>query len=147
MEIPKTSSNGHGPKPLTKAELRRQRAIKFWASVVGLLVVSGFIGSLWYLLQPTTPTAQIRDVFVIAMAVELLLIGISMVILIIQIAKLVNLLQNEVKPLLESANETLTTVRGTAAFLSEAITEPVVKLNSFMAGVQRAIEMLNIFGK
>lgn len=69
MEIPSVSSNGHGPKPVTSEELRSQKAIKLWGSVVGILLVSGLIGSIWYLLLPETPTAQIRDVFVIGKSV------------------------------------------------------------------------------
>ena len=142
-----TSTDGKDPKVPTPAELRKQRIVIFWAVVAGLVVLGGVGTSIWYLLLDGTDTAKIRDTFVIVMAVELLLIGVTMVILLVQIAKLVNLIQNEVKPLLETANETMNTVRGTAAFLSEAITEPVYKLNSFVAGLQKAIEMLNLFRK
>ncbi len=145
MDYVDTSSNGKGPKTPTPAELRKQKIVMFWAAAAGLVVLGGAGAGIWYLLQDSTDTAKIRDTFVIVMAVELVLIGVTMAVLLVQVAKLVNLIQNEVKPLLETANETMNTVRGTAAFLSEAITEPVYKLNSFMAGLQKAIDMMNIF--
>jgi hypothetical protein len=75
-----------------------------------------------------------------------MVIGLAMVILIIQLATLTNLLQNEVKPLLESTNETANTLRGTAAFLSENLTEPVIKLNEYLSGIRRLLKWQAFFG-
>jgi hypothetical protein len=77
------------------------------------------------------------------MAFESLIIGAALVVLAIQIASLVNLLQNEVKPILKSTNETVNTLRGTTEFLSENMVEPVIKLNSYLAGLRK---LFNIFG-
>jgi len=49
------------------------------------------------LLLPTTPTDKIRDVLIIFVAIETGVIGVALVVLIVQIASLTNLLQNEVK--------------------------------------------------
>jgi hypothetical protein len=87
---------------------------------------------------------MIRDVMIILMAFELLLIGITAVLLIIQVARLVNLLKNEIKPLLEAANETIYTLRGTATFISDSLLQPVVKLNSYMAAFRKMLDLLNI---
>jgi uncharacterized protein YoxC len=67
------------------------------------------------------------------MALESLLIGLTLVILIVQLARLINLLQNEIKPILDSTNETVSTMRGTITFLSDNLAEPVVKLNETFA--------------
>jgi hypothetical protein len=61
----------------------------------------------------------------------------------IQVAGLINLLQNEVKPILESTSETVNNLRGTTQFLSENLVEPVIKLNSYLAGLRK---ILGIFG-
>ena len=74
-------------------------------------------------------TARVRDIFIIFMAFESLIIGVALVILIVQLALLTNLLQNEIKPIIDSTNETVNTVRGTATFLSDNLAEPVIKLN------------------
>jgi hypothetical protein len=91
------------------------------------------------LLQPGTDTGRVRDIFIIFMALEFLLIGGVMIILIIQLARLTLLLQNEIKPILESTNETANTLRGTTAFLSEHLVEPVLKLNQYMAGLNKIL--------
>jgi len=46
------------------------------------------------------------------MAFESLIIGVTLVILMIQLATLINLLQNEIKPILNSTNETVNTLKG-----------------------------------
>ncbi len=65
-------------------------------------------------------------------------------ILILQISALINLLQNEIKPILDATNETVHTLRGTTAFLSENMTEPVIKLNSSLAGFRRVLDILGV---
>jgi uncharacterized membrane protein len=109
-----------------------------------ILIAAVFIGIVYYLLQETTPTSTIRDILVIFMAFELLIIGFTAILLIIQIARLVNLFQNEIKPLLESANETMGTLRGTAVFLGDTLVQPVIKANSYLAGFRRILNLLNI---
>lgn len=101
--------------------------------IIGLvLAIVIFGGIVWFLL--ITPYAErIRDITIIFLAAEGLLIGLASVILIVQLAKFVNLIQNEVKPLLEAANETIRTVRGTATFLSDSLVEPVMKMSGLLA--------------
>jgi len=124
--------------------LRRRRNMIIVLSVGAVLFIALVIFSIWYLLQPTTQTEQIRDVFVIFMALESLVIGVALVVLVVQLATLINLLQNEVRPMLESTNETLNTLRGTTAFLSENLVEPVIKLNEYLAGLQRVLELMGL---
>jgi len=105
--------------------------------ILALLLVGLVIVGLVLLLQPGTDTARVRDIFIIFMALEFLLIGIVMIILIIQLARLTLLLQNEIKPILDSTNETANTLRGTTTFLSEHLVEPVLKMNQYLAGLTR----------
>ena len=105
--------------------------------IVALLVLGLVIVGLVLLLQPGTDTARVRDIFIIFMALEFLLIGIVMIVLIVQLARLTLLLQNEIKPILDSTNETANTLRGTTAFLSEHLVEPVLKMNQYLAGLNR----------
>jgi hypothetical protein len=109
--------------------------------VVGALLILGLAATgLVLLLQPGTDTARVRDIFIIFMALEFLLIGIVMIILIVQLARLTLLLQNEIKPILDSTNETANTLRGTTAFLSEHLVEPVLKMNQYLAGMNRIVD-------
>lgn len=128
----------------SKETTRRQQTILIVVIVLAVLFLAGIIVAVWALLQPGTPTERIRDIFIIFMAFESLVIGAALIILIVQVASLINLLQNEVRPILEATNETVNTLRGTTAFLSENVVEPVIKLNTYMAGLQRMLELIGM---
>lgn len=110
--------------------------------VVALLVLLGV--AIYFLLQPGTPTDRIRDIFIIVVALESLVIGVALIILIVQLASLINLLQNEVRPILTTTSETVNTLRGTVEFLGENAVEPVIKLNGYLAAMSRVIELMGI---
>jgi amino acid permease len=115
------------------------------AVIVGAVILLAILGGLVYLLmQASTPTDRIRDVFIIVVALESLVIGVALIILIIQLASLINLLQNEVRPILTATSETVNNLRGTAEFLGESVVEPVIKLNGYLAGMNRVIELMGI---
>jgi hypothetical protein len=120
-----------------------QESLSSWKKIllaVAAVFVLALIGfGLYMLFQPGTDTARIRDIFIIFLALEFLLIGIVMTILIIQLARLTLLLQNEISPILESTQETANTLRGTSIFLSERLVEPVMKMNEYLAGMNRII--------
>ena len=107
-----------------------------------LLVLIGV--AVYFLVQPSTDTARIRDIFIIFMALESLLLGAVLIILIVQIARLTNLLQNEIKPILESTNETVSTLRGTTNFLSDNLVQPVIKLNEYLAAVTQLVALIGL---
>ena len=121
-----------------------QRKIMIIAIVFVIVILGGIIAAVAGLLNPNTPTERIRDIFIIFMAFESLVIGAALVILILQISTLINLLQNEIKPILDATNETVHNLRGTTAFLSENMAEPVIKLNASLAGLQRVLEIFGI---
>lgn len=113
--------------------------------VIGVVVLLVLLGvAIYLLLQPATPTDKIRDVFIIVVALESLVIGVALIVLVVQLASLINLLQNEVRPILKATNETVNNLRGTAEFLGENMVEPVIKLNSYMAGLNRMLELMGI---
>jgi hypothetical protein len=111
--------------------------------IIGVVVLLALLGiAIYFLLQPGTPTDRIRDVFIIVVALESLVIGVALIILIVQLASLINLLQNEVRPILTATSETVNTLRGTVEFLGENMVEPVIKLNGYLAGMNRVIELM-----
>ena len=113
--------------------------------VIGVIVLLLLLGvAIFFLLQPTSPTDKIRDIFIIVVALESLVIGVALIVLIVQLASLINLLQNEVKPILHATNETVNTLRGTAEFLGENVVEPVIKLNGYLAGMTRMLELMGL---
>ena len=113
--------------------------------VIGVIVLLVLLGlAIFFLLQPATPTDKIRDVFIIVVALETLVIGVALIVLIVQLASLINLLQNEVKPILHATSDTVNTLRGTAEFLGENVVEPVIKLNGYLAGMTRMLELMGL---
>lgn len=110
---------------------------------VGVVIIILLIVAVVLLLRSDNETTgRVRDVFIIFMALESFVLGAAMIILIVQLATLINLLQNEVKPILNSTNETVNTLRGTVSFLSDNLTEPVIKLNSYLAGLKTFFDVM-----
>ena len=81
----------------------------------------------------------LRDTAIVFVAFESLLIGILMIVLVIQVQSLIVLLRDEIRPMLEAANETMTTVRGTTKFVSHNVVSPVVRWSGYVAGVRRIV--------
>jgi hypothetical protein len=147
METSETSSEivptpqPEEPTTTQEAESRSKKIVTI--IIISAVVILALLGlAIFFLLQPTTPTDRIRDVFIIVVALESLVIGVALIILIIQLASLINLLQNEVRPILKSTSETVNTLRGTVEFLGENMVEPVIKLNGYLAGMTRVIELM-----
>jgi len=147
-------SEQHAPPPAPQlspeqlAEVREQErkqkmiVTSIIAGIVFILVLLG--AAIFFLMQPATPTDKIRDVFIIIVALESLVIGVALIVLIVQLASLINLLQNEVRPILHATNETVNTLRGTVEFLGEEAIEPVMKLSGYLAGLKRMLELMGI---
>lgn len=119
-----------------------------WVVIAGLIILGGLITGIVFLAKADTlTTSHIRDIFIIVMALESLIICAALVILVVQLALLLNLLQNEIKPILETTRRTVNTLKGTTAFLSEHAVRPVINLSSMAAGVKRLVEIVGIIKK
>lgn len=132
-------------------ERGKGRGWYFWPLVGGAAVVAvfvvGLVGALAVALIADPEDAAswvgiVRDLFIIVLAMEGMLMGIALIVLILQLAALVNLLQSELQPIVDNANETVSTVRGTAQFMSQNVVEPVIKAGALMAGVGGVVREL-----
>lgn len=127
---------------------RRQRRTTIIIIAIALLVLLVTVAAFVLLMRaPEASVAQMRDVFIIFLAIQSLFIGLALVILLIQLARLTNLLQNEIKPILESTNETISNLRGTTTFLSDNLVEPVIRLNEYTAGIVKLLALLRFTQK
>ncbi len=77
----------------------------------------------------------LRDVFIIILAFQSIIIAVALAVLVLQVAGLINLLQNEIKPVLENIQATLNTARGTIRFVGDNVATPVIKAGGFIAGL------------
>jgi hypothetical protein len=116
------------------------------AVIVGVLLLAGLITGVIFLAGNPTKTETIRDIFIILLALEFFVIGAAIVVLIVQIARLTALLENEIKPILASTNETVNTLRGTSEFLSNQLVQPVVKTYSSLSAFRRIFDIFRPTG-
>ncbi|MCC6612713.1 MAG: hypothetical protein IT320_04495 [Anaerolineae bacterium] len=86
----------------------------------------------------------IRDLFIIFLALQGIMIILALAVLIAQVARLINLLQNEVQPILKNTQDTVNTAAGTVRFVGKNVTEPIVKVSGFLAGT--SVILNNLFG-
>ena len=137
-QVPPVSTYTPPEEYLTSGTDEQNKKIMIGVIMGVVLVIIVTIAFLVFLLTaPLATTARIRDVFIIFLALQSLLIGVVLIILIVQVAKLTNLLQNEIKPILDSTNETVSNLRGTVAFLSDNLVEPIMKANEYSAGARQ----------
>jgi hypothetical protein len=125
-----------------QAAIRKQHWMMAGIIVAAIFILTGIVVAVIALTKYPAVATNVRDIFIIFMAFESLVIGAALVVLIIQIASLINLLQNEVKPILQSTSDTVNTLRGTTEFLSENLVEPVIKLNSYLAGLRKLFDVV-----
>ena len=123
---------------------QKQRAIIIGALLFLVVLIIGVVFAVISMVNHPDQTETIRDIVIIFMAVESLVIGLTLIVLIIQLAKLTTLLQNEIRPTLDSTNETVQTLRGTTTFLSNNLVKPVIKANSTLAAVRQALGLIGI---
>ncbi len=86
--------------------------------------------------------AVIRDIAIIVLAVESLIVGALLIVLILQLRGLTRMLEEEVQPILESARETATTVRGTTVFVSDTFVKPLISAAGYASAANRVISVL-----
>ena len=137
--LPPPSKEGQGEAIVNEQKSKAGIVLIVVGIVIVLLII---IAAILLIGSDNETTGRVRDVFIIFMALESIVIGAALVILIVQLATLINLLQNELKPIIQSTNETANTLRGTIAFLSDNITEPVIKLNTYLAGLKQFFDLM-----
>jgi len=130
--------------PVIKDQVPNENNKKYLATaiIIGVIIIALVVLATIFLIKPenSAMTEQLRDVFIIFMALTSLVLGIALVVLIIQLSVLINLLQNEIRPILDSTTETVNTLKGTTQFISNNITEPVIKLNQYLAMLKKLIK-------
>jgi uncharacterized membrane protein len=94
-----------------------------------LLALFGDSGSM------ANTVAIIRDLFIILLAMQGMLIGLALTLLIIRLAEAIAFLQHELSPLLKTLQDTATTLKGTGDFLNEQLTGPVAESRALLGSL------------
>ncbi|HVU14234.1 MAG TPA: hypothetical protein VHD90_23305 [Phototrophicaceae bacterium] len=132
------------PKARSSFDIRRMALIASGV-LIGLILLLFVIALVLTLVTHGDFAAiirTIRDLVIIFLSLEGILIILSLAVLALQVAQLVNLLQNEVKPILENTQETVKTAQTTVEFMSENLTEPVIRASGFMSGMSVLVTQL-----
>jgi hypothetical protein len=127
----------------------KSSSLRGWViGIFALIILVGIVFGIIVLANaaPET-TARVRDIFIIFMALEAFVLGVGLIVLIVQIAALINLVQNEIKPILDSTSETVNNLRGTTQFLSNNLVAPVIKLNETLAGISKFFTLIRPKGR
>lgn len=107
-----------------------------------VLLVGSVWGIVWLAANQAATIEAVRDVLLIALALESCLFGIVILFMLLMIIRLVNMLEFEIKPILEKTNETVGTIRGTTTFVSKNVIKPVTEARVHVAGVRQALKSL-----
>jgi hypothetical protein len=134
------AARGPDLEPETEKGSNRQRIIGI--AIIGTIVVVIVVLSIYGMATNPIVTSVLRDISIIVLALVTLVIGLFLIILIFQLQSLIALLRDEIKPILDSANETANTVRGTTTFDSDAVVTPVIHVVSLASGVAQTLRTL-----
>ena len=86
--------------------------------------------------------ADLRDVSIILLAFESIIIGIILLLLLWQVRLLVLLLRDEIGPILRDTQETTQTVQSTTRFVGKRVAKPFVSTISIFAGIKGALRAM-----
>lgn len=134
--LPRENNDDGGAFPIS----RRWLILGGVGALVLLVLFVVFV--LWAANNFAPELEAIRDIFIIALALASCLFGVILVIMLMMIVRLVNMLEFEIKPILERTNETVGMVRGTTTFVGENVVKPVTKATAYAAGVRRGLKVL-----
>jgi hypothetical protein len=106
------------------------------------IAIALLIFILWYLLTHPVFTAALTDVWIILLALVVLVMNIFLIIMLWQIIRLIDFLLFELKPVLESLQETSSTVRGTATFVTDEVSSPIIDASAKTARVKGSLRFV-----
>ena len=87
-------------------------------------------------------SAIVRDIAIILVALEILIMNVLLLVLIWQVWRLVKMIGVEIKPVIEDGQETVGTVKGSAEFVSTSIISPLITTSSRLAGIWRSVNVI-----
>ena len=125
---------------LDRAEKKSRRTTTIVGVIAAVLVIV-IVASFVLMIQAGT-TGVWRDVIVIIVALESLIVMALMIVLVFQVIAMVRMLRDEIKPLIESAQDTVESARGTTRFVSQKVISPAISVASAVASVKRMAEVL-----
>jgi hypothetical protein len=129
-------------KQSKRSELIPRLYVAIGIILVLVLAILFILAIVWLAQNHATTIAALRNLMIIALALMSCIFGIVLLVMFVVVVRLVNMLEFEIKPILEKTNETLGTVQGTTNFVSENVVRPVTRASSNLAGFRRGLATL-----
>ena len=132
--------NEEQPIAMTVAERQMRRRMMLIG--IGIAVIAVLILLVFAVLIAAGVIGQVADIMIILLATESLIIGGVTLFLLYQVIMLVTLLREELIPLIQSAQETINSARGTTVYVSRKIVVPSAKAATTVARLQATARVL-----
>ena len=87
-------------------------------------------------------SATVRDIAIILVAIEILIMNGLLIVLVWQVWRLIKMVRAELKPVIKDGQETVGTVKGSAEFVSESFISPLISASSRLAGLRRSAQVM-----
>ena len=87
-------------------------------------------------------SAIVRDIAIIFVALEILIMNGLLVVLIWQLWRLIKMIGAEIRPVIKDGQETVGTVKGSAEFVSDSFISPLIAASSRLAGLRRSARVI-----
>lgn len=122
------------------SQLTTRQKVMIASIAFAVVVITAFV--LWFLITHPIFTASLRNISIILLAITMIVMDVIIVVLIWQLIRLIEFLLIELKPILESLQETSSTVRGTANFMSDGVVSPGIEVAAKYAGLRQSLSTL-----
>ena len=133
---------GSAPSPVPN-DRSSGRSISLIIKLIALLGIALIFGLLIFGLVIAVTAAEtwaplvqiIRDIFIVILVLESVLIATALTILMLQAAGFIIMLKTEIKPILDNTRETTRMTKATAEFVSKNSADPLIQIKSFISGL------------
>jgi hypothetical protein len=116
--------------------------------LVLLLIVAAIVAGLYGLCGSSSSALQcVRDVAIIVLVLETFVVTLLLALIVLLFGRLISTIQDQVMPVLHSAQRTAQTVEGTTKFVSDTVVAPLISLAGFAAGLRGTVAALLMRGR
>ena len=129
-------------QPITTTDVERQMRRRLTLISIGIAVIAVLILLGFAFMIAAGIIDEVRDIVIILLAVESLIIGGVTLFLLYQMIMLLTLIREELIPLIQSAQDTVNSARGTTVYVSRKIIVPSAKAATTVARLQTMARVL-----
>jgi hypothetical protein len=116
------------------------------ALALAVVLIAGVILFGVFMFRNPATAATLRDIFLVVLGVQSMMIGLlllailtAIVYVVLKLHDLIHLLQTELHPIMQQADDTVRTVRSRAIFISDSAVKPIIEVMACVAAVKSII--------